>query len=140
MELNLNKEELQRLSGEILSLLRLTGVSVDALSSDERVIRKESVSNMDTDVIKPFLHELDFPSRQGYDFLSLARGDKGQTRFLQGEDRAKIAFNEGAENALAFSAPEVEGTDVLRRTRDMEKASDYFRKDSRRYDAQLEKY
>ena len=140
MELDLNIEELQRLSGEILSLLRMTGVAADSARPAERLIEKESVSYLYTDFGKRFYEESHFPYRDGYDFPTFDVGGESEYSFLRGEDKRYFVSGDTANNALHFSMPGVHKADALQRRREMERTSEYFRKDSRRYDGKLEKY
>ena len=139
MELELDREELRILSGEILSLLRMRGGTdySDGVPSPRAHEERASQWGARSEISE----WLSMTEREyGRGFLSPEPGMAGEAGFLGGTERIRRRLPESAVRLTSYSAPGAEGSSSARRMRAVEETSERLRKDSRRYDGVLEKY
>ena len=127
MKLDLSRTELEVLSADILSRLEMSAHFFGEGITDERR-KTERASLWDArDMGTEFLESGEMLPAE-YDFL-YADGRQGS-----------VGAPEGKIRLTSYSAPRSAAAGEVSRAADMEAVSEYFRRDSRRYDGVLKKY
>ena len=142
MKLELDGEGLRALSAEILAQLKGTG-SVRPYSEEEDREKPggwDSLEPIQREQSPAFSHRTEVRGRGSDSFLTLRRTPGGEMEFLPAAERTSADSRGARTQQLLFSPPETAGPAPSARARSLEAASDYLRRDSRRYDARLEKY
>ena len=142
MKLELNVGQLRDLAAQLLA--RLSSPENGAFSGTEEQAAQDRhgvdfLSGIRLDRAANFT-DRSAVSGTETDFLSLLqeRGGAEQPEFVS--ERIRLEEGGGQTRHLAFTGPAAESSAPAERARSLEAASDYLRRDSRRYDADLEKY